>query len=311
MSMTGITAMLPVRDLGAAVAFYGLLGFDVERAVDEWGWAMLRSGDCRLMLDRSIHPHGTAAKTGVLYLYRDDVAAFHATLRARGIDAPAPSPTFYGMLEFRLDDPDGNRLWIGEPLEAADPGDAAAGADRLPADARAVLDFWFREIAPARWFAADPDFDATIRARFEAVVDRARRGELSAWRQTPHGRLAEVIVLDQFTRNLFRGSAEAFAADPMALALAQEAVAAGALAALSPDERAFLLMPYMHSESPAVHVDAERLFRAHAPAGNLDFELRHKAIVDRFGRYPHRNAVLGRASTPEETAFLATPGSSF
>lgn len=175
----------------------------------------------------------------------------------------------------------------------------------------AVLDFWFRESTPAQWFASDPSFDAEIRARFADTLGRALRGELSAWRATPRGRLAEVLVLDQFTRNLGRGSSAAFAGDGVALVLAQEAVAGGALATLDAIECTFLLMPYMHSESPAVHVDAERLFREHAPAGNHDYELRHKAIVDRFGRYPHRNAVLGRESTAEELAFLQLPGSSF
>ena len=118
-------------------------------------------------------------------------------------------------------------------------------------------------------------------------------------------------MLDQFSRNLHRGTPRAFAQDGMALVLAQEAVAAGALAELAPVERAFLLMPYMHSESRAVHGEAEKLFREHAPKVNYDFELRHKAIVDRYGRYPHRNAILRRESTPEERAFLETPGSSF
>jgi uncharacterized protein (DUF924 family) len=135
--------------------------------------------------------------------------------------------------------------------------------------------------------------------------------ELFEWRSSPAGRLAEIIVLDQFSRNLFRDDARAFAADPLALALAQEAVAAGADLALTKVERSFLYMPYMHSESRAIHVVAERLFREKAPEYNHEFELRHKAIIDRFGRYPHRNATLGRESTPEELAFLTEPGSSF
>lgn len=178
-------------------------------------------------------------------------------------------------------------------------------------DAASVLDFWFRELAPAQWFAPDPVLDRTIATRFGATLVRAAAGELQPWRKDARGRLAEVIVLDQFARNIHRGTAAAFATDAVALVLAQEAVAGGALAVLAPDERTFLLMPYMHSESAAIHVEAERLFREHAPATNLDYELRHKAIVDRFGRYPHRNAVLGRASTPEELAFLREPGSSF
>lgn len=174
-----------------------------------------------------------------------------------------------------------------------------------------VLDFWFREIKPAQWWSADPAFDALIRTRFGALHAEAAAGELWAWRgQGAHGRLAEILVLDQFSRNLGRGTLLAFAQDGMALVLAQEAVAGGALAALTDAERPFLLMPFMHSESRAVHEEALSLFAAHAP-GNLDFERRHKAIVDRFGRYPHRNAVLGRASSDEEIEFLKQPGSSF
>ncbi len=137
------------------------------------------------------------------------------------------------------------------------------------------------------------------------------RGELYAWRAEPRGRLAEIIVLDQFSRNLFRGSARAFDQDLAALALAQEAVSAGAHLELAPVQRVFLLLPYTHSESREIHVVAEQLFREFAPPENFDFELRHKAIVDRFGRYPHRNEALGRASTPEEIEFLRQPGSSF
>lgn len=174
-----------------------------------------------------------------------------------------------------------------------------------------VLRFWFEETTPAQWWKVDPAFDAAVRERFGALLEAAAAGECFAWRGTPHGRLAEVIVLDQFPRNIHRGTARAFACDPMALALAQEAVAAGALAALSPVERSFLLLPYMHSESRRIHVVAEGLYREHAPPENHDFELRHKAIIDRFGRYPHRNALLGRESTPEEREFLTQPGSRF
>lgn len=177
--------------------------------------------------------------------------------------------------------------------------------------ARAVLDFWFHETQPAQWWKVDPGFDDLIRRRFAALHTQARRCELFAWRTTPEGRLAEVIVLDQFARNLHRGTADAFSADPLALALAQEAVAAGADLALPPERRAFLYMPYMHSESAAIHAVGEPLMRERAPQHTHEFELKHKAIVDRFGRYPHRNAILGRTSTAEEAEFLKQPGSSF
>ena len=174
-----------------------------------------------------------------------------------------------------------------------------------------VLDFWFHEIKPAQWWSADPGFDALIRSRFGTLHEQARRCELFAWRATPEGRLAEVIALDQFARNIHRGTADAFSADPLALALAQEAVAAGADLALPVEWRAFLYMPYMHSESAAIHAAGEPLMKARAPSHTHDFELKHKAIIDRFGRYPHRNAILGRASTAEEIEFLKQPGSGF
>lgn len=174
-----------------------------------------------------------------------------------------------------------------------------------------VLQFWFQEIAPAQWWKVDLDFDHLIMERFGELHARAARSELFEWRSEPRGRLAEVIVLDQFSRNMYRGSRRAFETDVLALALAQEAVAAKSDLALPPDERVFLYMPYMHSESKVIHTHAARLFRDNDPSGNYNYELRHKAIIDRFGRYPHRNAALGRESTPEELAFLAEPGSSF
>ncbi|MFA6314286.1 MAG: DUF924 family protein [Sterolibacterium sp.] len=175
----------------------------------------------------------------------------------------------------------------------------------------AILAFWFDEIAPRQWWAQSDDLDRHIESRFGAVHAAAARCELHGWRATASGRLAEIIVLDQFSRNIFRGQPRAFPCDPLVLALAQEAVAAKADHELDPPHRAFLYMPYMHSESPAIHAIAISLFSQPGMEGNLDFERRHKEIVDRYGRYPHRNAILGRASTPEESEFLKTPGSSF
>jgi len=174
-----------------------------------------------------------------------------------------------------------------------------------------VLAFWFDEIEARLWFASDGGFDDLIRTRFLGLLRQAAAGELCAWRSTAEGRLAEIIVLDQFSRNVYRDTPQAFAQDAMALVLAQEAVASGALTPMSPTRRSFLLMPYMHSESRMIHAAAEVLFKEFAPAESYDFELKHKAIIDRFGRYPHRNAVLGRSSTPEELSFLETPGSAF
>jgi len=175
----------------------------------------------------------------------------------------------------------------------------------------AVLQFWFHEVSPAQWWKVDPAFDRLIAERFGPLHEQAIQAELFEWRADPLGRLAEVIVLDQFSRNIYRGQRGAFEADPLALALAQTAVAVGDDLALSERERAFLYMPYMHSESPRIHGVADELFRTRASKDSHQFELRHKDIIDRFGRYPHRNQILGRPSTPEELAFLATPGSSF
>lgn len=178
--------------------------------------------------------------------------------------------------------------------------------------AAAILDFWFHETSPSNWFTSSPDFDALLRTRFGEVHAAAARCELSAWRATPEGRLAEVIVLDQFSRNIHRATPQAFASDAVALALAQEAVRQGDDQRLpTPSHKAFLYMPCMHSESALVHQDALRLFAQPGMEDNLRYEEMHWRIIERFGRYPHRNAVLGRVSTPEEIAFLQEPNSSF
>ncbi len=174
-----------------------------------------------------------------------------------------------------------------------------------------VLTFWFEECDPAQWWRKDERFDRIIIERFSRVHYRATRCELFSWRKDPKGRLAEIIVLDQFSRNMFRGSALSFAHDALALALAQEAISAGVECALNQVERSFLYMPFMHSESMKIHDIAAQLFRKNGIQGNLDYELKHRSIIERFGRYPHRNGVLGRQSTHEEIEFLKQPGSSF
>jgi uncharacterized protein (DUF924 family) len=173
-----------------------------------------------------------------------------------------------------------------------------------------VIDFWFTEISPKQWWNGGDEFDQLVTNRFQQTLADACSGKLQSWRQSALGCLAEIIVLDQFSRNIFRHSAAAFAQDPLALQLAEAAVAAGVLDELNDTERPFLLMPYMHSESADIHEQAVALFERYAPA-NLDFEYRHKAIIDRFGRYPHRNKILGRQSTAAELQFLTEPGSSF
>jgi uncharacterized protein (DUF924 family) len=176
---------------------------------------------------------------------------------------------------------------------------------------REVLQFWFEEVQPSQWWAKDDVFDQLIIGRFSALHNKATRCELFAWRADAEGRLAEILVLDQFSRNMFRGSPQAFAYDSLALALAQEAISVQADQALPPLERNFLYMPFMHSESLIIHEVAMDLFQKNGLQGNLDFEIKHKNIIAEFGRYPHRNRILGRESTAAEIAFLKTPGSGF
>jgi uncharacterized protein (DUF924 family) len=178
-------------------------------------------------------------------------------------------------------------------------------------NAQHILQFWFEELTPKHHFAKDAALDASIATRFGTTLEAAARCELWAWRSTAEGRLAEIVVLDQFSRNVYRDTPRAFAQDALALVLAQELVASGQDQSLTTTQRAFAYMPYMHSESALVHTASVALFAQPGLDNNLDFAQRHKAIVDRFGRYPHRNAILGRTSTPEELAFLQQPGSAF
>jgi uncharacterized protein (DUF924 family) len=172
-----------------------------------------------------------------------------------------------------------------------------------------VIRFWFEEHGRADWFGAKPEFDAEIAAGFAATREALARGEGWSWRATPAGRLAEIIVLDQFSRQLFRDRPEAFATDSLALALAQEAVGGGHHNFLPLDRRMFVLLPFMHSESPAMQAESVRLHTALGLPDLLKFAEAHADVIRRFGRFPKRNVALGRASTAEELEYLAsTPG---
>lgn len=167
-----------------------------------------------------------------------------------------------------------------------------------------VLDFWFNETDSEFWFKQNDQVDTDIRQRFGKWHQKAAACELADWRKTIHGRLAEIILLDQFSRNMFRGKPEAFSHDPLALALSQEALRYGQLDKLTTKERAFLYMPFMHSESLLIHDKAMELFQEEGMEEHLEYEKAHRDIIKRFGRYPHRNDVLGRPSTDEEREFL-------
>jgi uncharacterized protein (DUF924 family) len=184
-----------------------------------------------------------------------------------------------------------------------------------------VLDFWFgapgsAEHGQARdlWFTKQDATDALIRARFGALIESALRGELDAWSGTPRGALALIVLLDQFTRNAFRDTPRAFAGDARALSVAQAQVDAGHDLALSLNERWFVYLPFEHAESLPLQERAVALFTQLAADGltaPLEWAIKHRDVVARFGRFPHRNAILGRASSPEEAAFLQQPGSRF
>lgn len=174
-----------------------------------------------------------------------------------------------------------------------------------------ILNFWFHELKPPDWFKKDLKLDETIKTRFNKVLIETIAGEYANWRATAKGSLAQVIVLDQFSRNIFRDSPQAFSQDSLALAIAQDTLGKKFDLELSSQERAFLYMPFMHSESLEIHKQAVTLFSLPGLEKNLEFEYKHKAIIERFGRYPHRNKILGRPSTSEEEAFLKEPNSSF
>lgn len=174
-----------------------------------------------------------------------------------------------------------------------------------------ILDYWFKEIPQENWFKSSEIFDNELRERFTEIHHQAAQGELFIWRDTIQGRLAEILILDQFSRNIYRGTTSAFSCDAMALALAQEAIKQPDLNALSITEKGFLYLPYMHSESLVIHQEAIRLFSEPGLENQLHFEGLHLDILEKFGRYPHRNQALGRISTIEELTFLQEPNSSF
>lgn len=196
-------------------------------------------------------------------------------------------------------------------------------------DPKAVLEYWLGPPVPEgtmptttkSWFGGGPTVDAEIRERFAASVAAAGAGELDSWLESPRDTLALLILLDQFTRNVYRGTPQAFAFDARARKVAREALARGHDRAATPVERTFFYLPFEHSEDLAdqtLCIEKTREALAEAPEGMkkflemaVDYAIRHRVIIERFGRFPHRNAILGRESTPEEVEFLKTPGSSF
>lgn len=185
------------------------------------------------------------------------------------------------------------------------------GANAEPAWVNEVLRFWLEETPPAARFKRDDDFDAVIKTRFRDLYERLTTQPLQHSALSPESALAAIIVFDQFSRNMFRGSSKAFAADSVAREIASAAIDAGWDRGLGKDARLFLYLPFEHSEDLA---DQDRSVALTAGLGDAEYDryaVAHRDIIHRFGRFPHRNAVLGRASTPEEVEFLKGPGSSF
>lgn len=178
-------------------------------------------------------------------------------------------------------------------------------------DYKDILDFWFKEENKPNWFLKSDEFDEEIHNKFYEVWKQGSVGLLYGWRENLKGRLAEIIVLDQFSRNLCRDKKCAFSQDKMALILAQEAVKQEGFYELDEEERKFMIMPFMHSESLEIQKQSVKLFEELGESGSLEYAYKHKEIIERFNRYPHRNDVLGRETTKEEKEFLKQPGSSF
>jgi uncharacterized protein (DUF924 family) len=174
-----------------------------------------------------------------------------------------------------------------------------------------IINFWFKDTTPEQKWRKDVEFDKLIINKFSVIHTKASNGKLKSWRTNSYSALAEIIILDQFSRNMFRNSPLAFANDALALQAAQEAVNKGYDKELSAEYKSFLYMPFMHSESTEIHEIAEKLFNQKGLEKSYESEIKHKRIIDRFGRYPHRNKILGRKSTTEEKLFLTEPDSSF
>ena len=174
-----------------------------------------------------------------------------------------------------------------------------------------IITFWFEEISPEQWFKKDKEFDAMLLERAGTTVIKALNGQLDRWSKTSAGSVSLVILLDQFTRNIFRDTPKAFSGDEMALVLCQKSINSKWFSELSMTFKQFLLMPMMHSEDISIQEKSLPLFKQHANNRTYEFAVKHRDIIAKFGRFPHRNLILSRPSTEEELMFLNEPGSSF
>ncbi len=176
---------------------------------------------------------------------------------------------------------------------------------------KSIVKFWFKEIKPSQWWKKDEEFDKLIKLRFLKLHNKAKSLELIDWRNTPKGRLAEIIILDQFSRNIYRNTSQAFQNDALALNLSQSAIKNRIERELKEEELLFIYMPFMHSESLRIQKISVKLFETLGLKNNFKYALKHYEVIKKFGRFPHRNNILNRKSTFEEKKFLIKPGSSF
>ena len=174
-----------------------------------------------------------------------------------------------------------------------------------------IINFWFEEISPEQWFKKDKKFDAMLLERAGTTVIKALNGQLDRWSKTSTGSVSLVILLDQFTRNIFRDTPKAFSGDEMALVLSQKSINSKWFSELSMMYKQFLLMPMMHSEDISIQEKSLPLFKQHTNKRTYEFAVKHRDIIAKFGRFPHRNQIINRPSTEEELIFLNQSGSSF
>lgn len=176
--------------------------------------------------------------------------------------------------------------------------------------AQAVISFWFEEISPKQQFIKDEELDVEIKRRF-GPLHASLKEDASSFTKTPQGALAAILVFDQFSRNMFRGSGQAFETDPLALSIAKELVAAGADKDMPDNHRTFVYMPFMHAETLEDQEQSVALFTELGATSNINYAIKHLEVVEEYGRFPHRNKALKRVSTAQERAFINTPGTAF
>lgn len=329
MQFNALIPELAVTNCVASLNFYcKILGFTVAYQRKKEGFAFLEFGDSQLMLDQADRGRTFAADASPLsqpfgrglnlQINCDDIETLINALDDSGIDLVLePEEKWYrqganeiGVRQIIVADPDGYLLRFSQSL-----GVRALSADVTPQN---VLQFWFQELSPKDHFVKSDALDATLTARFgkthEMLARELQNKENHSdhhWAQNAKDTLAAILVLDQFSRNMYRNTPASFGSDDIALSLAKMCVEKGWDADLDAAQKSFIYMPFMHSENSTDQAKCVELFQALGSEFGAEFAIKHQVIIERFGRFPHRNEILQRKSTPEEIAFLTEPNSSF